>query len=204
MDESLKPIVSAAIIRKVGFCTRCEFHNNGKALPFFGKKAKYLLIGEAPHVEEVKQGTPFVGDSGETMWKLIKDVVNLERDDFIIMNSVMCKPTVPFGKTVGKPKKANIDWCLIRSTNALDYIHKAYGINHILALGNYAKFIFDGEMKGIEKISGETKLVCFHGIDFAVTFCIHPASILYNPGNKKKFEDSLISFKEAITFGVNS
>ena len=200
--ENFKKVVSSAITEKVRNCKNCEFYSNGKAYPFFGKQAKYLMIGEAPHVEEIKQGFPFVGDSGETMWKFIKSTINLDREDFIILNSVMCKPTVPLGKTVGKPKKENIDLCLIKSTNALQYLNSEWGIKHILSLGNYAKYIFTGNNTGIESKSGSSENINYFGNEFIVTYCIHPASILHNPSNKTKFEQSLISFKEVITFGI--
>lgn len=200
MNSEQRDIVATAITRKVAICKKCEFHSNGRALPFFGKNAKYLLIGEAPHVEEIKQGTPFVGDSGNTMWKTIYSIIGLERDDFIILNSVMCKPSA-LGKSIGKPKKEHIDSCIIKSSNALEHIQKTFEITHILALGNYAKFVFDGKMGGIDSVSGNTVKNNFLGSDFIITFCIHPASVLYNASNKKKFEDSLISFKDAITFG---
>jgi len=200
--ENLKKVVSSAITEKVRKCQKCEFYSNGKAYPFFGKHAKFLMIGEAPHVEEIKQGFPFVGDSGETMWKSINSLIYLDREDFVILNSVMCKPTVPLGKTVGKPKKENIDICLIKSTNALPYLNAVFGIKHILSLGNYAKYIFTGNNTGIESKSGISENIIYLDKEFTITYCIHPASILHNPSNKTKFEQSLISFKEVITFGI--
>lgn len=182
-------------------CILCDFHKNGRALPFFGTKAKYLMIGEAPHTVEIEQGTPFVGDSGEFMWSVIYDNIGLRRDDFIIWNSVMCKPTVTGKQTVGKPTKDTISKCFVKRTNVIALMHDYFDVRNILCLGNYARYVFEEKMSGIDKRSGDTVDLLWSGKSFKMTYCIHPASCLYNSNNKDKFQSSIRAFGEAILIG---
>lgn len=190
LTDKIRDIVEA--------CTLCEFNQNGKALPFFGQNAKYLMVGEAPHTEEIKLRSPFVGDSGEFLFTTIMENTLLDRDDFIIFNSVMCKPTPPAGKTTGKPSKDHISKCIIKRTNLLTYIYDHFEIHHILVLGNYARFIFTGQMGGIDKVNGDTITTSVCDRDFQITYCLHPSSCLHNPDNKPKFINGIKSFGDAI------
>jgi uracil-DNA glycosylase len=188
----------------VSTCTLCGFHKNGRALPFFGNAAKYLIIGEAPHKEEIKQGIPFVGSSGKLLWDTINNLLGLSKDEFIVLNSVMCMPTIPTGKTIGKPTKVEIDSCIVKKTMVLSYLQLAYSIKNILILGNYPQYIFNNSLSGISAISGQSEEYCQYYQEehqFIITYCLHPASCLYNGSNKAKFEKSIIAFGEAINLG---
>lgn len=156
------------------------------------------MIGEAPHVDEISQGTPFVGDCGSKMWKVIKEQIGLVREDFIIFNSVLCKPDIPFGKTIGKPTKVTIGECFIKRTDLLVYLHSYFNIRNILVLGNYARYIFTGKIGGIDSVSGSTTDFEYCGKKFILTYCLHPAAFGYNPANRDKFEASIRAFGEAI------
>lgn len=194
--------IQQALIKKihqmVNECIRCSYHVNGRAYPFFGSHAKYLMIGEAPHVDEVAQGTPFVGDCGTKMWKAIYDLIGLVRNDFIIFNSVLCKPDIPSGKTIGKPTKQTIGSCFVKRTDVLSYLYNYFNIRHVLVLGNFARYIFTGQMGGIDSASGSTVVHEHCGKQFFLTYCLHPAAFGYNPANRAKFEESIRVFGEAI------
>lgn len=192
------------INKHVRECSRCDFGKNGRAYPFFGKKYKYLIVGEAPHTEEIAQGYPFVGDSGNTLWKAFDQILGFTRDEFIIFNSVMCKPNITNGKTIGKPNKASISSCFVKRTDLLSILHDYFNIRNILVLGNYARYIFTGEMAGIDKDSGNTYKTTIQNHEFIITYCLHPASVLYNPTNKLKFEKSIRSFGESVILGVDN
>lgn len=200
--EQIRRAIIHKIHAMVKECTRCQFHLNGQALPFFGTNAKYLMIGEAPHVKEIEEGWPFVGDSGTKMWNVIYDVIGLVRDDFIIFNSVLCKPDVPPGKTLGKPTKTTIAECFVKRTDVLSYIHNYFNIRNILVLGNYARYIFTGQMGGIDAVCGTSVNHAHCGKDFTLTYCLHPAAFGYNPSNKEKFESAIKAFGTIV--GVNN
>ena len=196
--SSVKSKLHHHILDLVGSCFKCGFGKNGRALPYFGSNAKYLIIGEAPHTEEIKQGFPFVGDSGERLWKAIKSLINMDRDDFIIFNSVMCKPTAKDGQSIGKPTRETIDSCFIKRTDILKYLYDFYAIRHILCLGGYARYIFKGSLSGITDASGNTETIDMFDREFSITYCLHPAASMYNPTNRGLFEESIVSFGKVV------
>ncbi|MEA3018843.1 MAG: uracil-DNA glycosylase, partial [Actinomycetota bacterium] len=51
-----------------------------------------VFCGEAPGAEEDAQGFPFVGRSGKLLDKLVLEEIGLERDEFFVMNVIMCRP----------------------------------------------------------------------------------------------------------------
>ena len=72
-------------------CTTCPLRNRDTYVPNTGgKKARIIILGEAPGRNEVKQGTPFVGKSGE----LLGNMLHLHKLDnpsnIILANSIKC------------------------------------------------------------------------------------------------------------------
>ena len=76
-------------------CAECPFAKDGKPnRPVRGllrPKPQGLLIGEGPGYEEVEQGIPFVGPTGEALDKALADV-GLAREHFTIVNATACIP----------------------------------------------------------------------------------------------------------------
>lgn len=196
--EFVRKVLREKMTDIVEACKRCTFHLNGKALPFFGTNAQYLMVGEAPHVKEVELRSPFVGDSGEFLFTTARDNAGLDRDDFIIFNSVMCKPDAPAGKTTGKPTKDHINGCVVKRTNIFTYLYDHFDVRHILVLGNYARYIFTGQMGGIDAANKTTISTMYGDREFKITYCLHPSACLHNPDNRPKFIDGIKHFGEAI------
>src|SRR5438034_11465459 len=55
-----------------------------------------MFIGEAPGVDEDKQGEPFVGRAGQLLTKILK-AMNFAREDVYIANILKCRPDTPAG-----------------------------------------------------------------------------------------------------------
>ena len=90
-------------------CKKCaRLRPNGIAVPYWTMKAKYLALAEAPGEKEVKAETPLVGPAGEKWEGEIKRI-GLEREDFILINSVQCRPIIN-GRN-GKPTFEEIINC---------------------------------------------------------------------------------------------
>jgi uracil-DNA glycosylase family 4 len=69
--------------KQVFTCTSCNIHINGKAIPSWHPNSKFLLLGEAPGITEVRMKTPFVGAAGN----ILKDYLGklgYKRSDFLI------------------------------------------------------------------------------------------------------------------------
>jgi len=69
--------------------------------------AKFMIIGQNPGWNEVKEGTPFIGQSGANFDKALKlKKVVWERTDFYITNSIKC-----FTKGNKPPTKRQLERC---------------------------------------------------------------------------------------------
>jgi DNA polymerase len=79
--------------KEVAQCTLCpELKSRTQAVFGTGNPdADIVLIGEAPGVDEDKQGEPFVGQAGEWLNDIITKS-SLRREDVFICNILCCRP----------------------------------------------------------------------------------------------------------------
>lgn len=68
--------------------------------------ARFVIVGEAPGRHEDEGGEPFVGRSGQLLFRLIADEVGLTRGQCYVTNVVKCRP--PNNRT---PKSSEIAAC---------------------------------------------------------------------------------------------
>lgn len=66
---------------------------------------RFVVVGQNPGINEVREGTPFVGHSGDN-FNIEIEANGLSRDDFYITNIVKC-----FTKDNAKPSLKNINRC---------------------------------------------------------------------------------------------
>src|SRR5947207_5628173 len=88
-----------AIRERVRGCTKCPHLACTRTQTVFGvgnPDAELMFIGEAPGVDEDKQGEPFVGRAGQLLTKIIK-AMNFAREDVYIANILKCRPDTPAG-----------------------------------------------------------------------------------------------------------
>ena len=88
-------------------CTLCPLRMTAtQPVPGFGALgAKYMLIGEAPGVNEDEIGVPFIGMAGRRLNQLL-DLAHINLNDCYLTNVIKCRP--PGNKT---PKKSTIKAC---------------------------------------------------------------------------------------------
>src|SRR2546429_1735652 len=92
--ELLEPI--RACVRA---CTKCAHLACSRTQTVFGvgnPDADLMFIGEAPGIDEDKQGEPFVGRAGQLLTKILK-AMNFAREDVYIANILKCRPDTPAG-----------------------------------------------------------------------------------------------------------
>lgn len=134
------------------------------------KKAKIVLVGEAPGQQEDEEGLPFIGPSGQLLNELLDDA-GIDRKKIYITNAVKCATP---GENQ-KPLKAEITECRRHLIKELQRIRP----NVIGALGAVA-------LESVLKRTGITKLQnnVFYSKEFdaKVVPLLHPAYILRNPG----------------------
>ncbi len=82
-----------ALYARVRGCTRCQLAQ-GRTLAVPGEgpiDAEVMFIGEAPGVNEDKQGRPFVGAAGQFLEELL-GAAGLTRPEVYICNVLKCRP----------------------------------------------------------------------------------------------------------------
>lgn len=110
-------------------CEECPLYEVGRFVPSAGPaKAKLACVGEAPGVQEARQGVPFTGPSGKLLG-VVLDHHGIDKGDVFLSNACLCRP--PGNDT---PPKAAILACHDRLVGELE----DRGVEKVIALGNTA------------------------------------------------------------------
>jgi DNA polymerase len=153
-------------------------------------KSRYVIVGEAPGKQEVRENTPFIGMAGEVLWNTMGKVAGLFRADFAIINSVNCRPTDGMRNLKPSPEDRVACQQWIRK------FIKVIGPEKVLILGNYAMGTMLGRSSGIVRLNAvEGNLREYGNIPFVTS--VHPAYTIYNRENGlEKLTESIEKFKE--------
>jgi uracil-DNA glycosylase len=83
----------ATIAARVSVCTDCELHRGRTmSVPGAGSStSNVMFIGEAPGMNEDKQGLPFIGNAGKFLDDMLASI-EWSRDDVFVTNIVKCRP----------------------------------------------------------------------------------------------------------------
>jgi uracil-DNA glycosylase len=149
-------------------CTRCPLSAT-RTQVVFGRgdpDADLVFVGEAPGADEDEQGFPFVGRSGKLLDRLVLEEIGLERDEFYVMNCLMCRPP---GNRDPQPDE------LAACRPWFDAKLSALKPKVIVTLGNFASKALLDSKAGITKLRGMT-YAWRDGIQLVPTF--HPAAVL--------------------------
>ena len=135
--------------------------------------AELMLIGEAPGLDEDKEGEPFVGAAGQLLTKII-EATGLDRDKVYIANILKCRPDTP-GKVYGnrKPRPEEMETCFPWVKRQIEIIQPKV----MVALGGTAVEGLLGKMpSGITRMRGNWQE--YRGVPVMPTF--HPSYLLRN------------------------
>jgi uracil-DNA glycosylase len=149
-------------------CTLCALAST-RTQVVFGRGdplADLVFVGEAPGAEEDAQGFPFVGRSGKLLDRLVVEEIGLDRDEFFVMNTLMCRP--PGNRD---PLPEELGAC----RGWFDAKLAALDPKVIVTLGNFASKALLDTSTGITKLRGQT-YDWRDGIKLVPTF--HPAAVL--------------------------
>jgi DNA polymerase len=154
--------------KKVRACELCTLRKGCKApVPPTIGALNIMVLGEAPGELEDEQGRGFVGKSGRLLFDELARL-GINRADCIVANSVLCRP--PNNKLPNVTYVSKCPW----ATEAI----RKFKPKFILASGNTALYYFRKINKGITEWSGKTEWN--NRAEAWVTYCIHPASALYD------------------------
>ena len=87
-DDAWMPLETEALA-----CTRCELHKTRTRVVFGvgNRRARWLVIGEAPGADEDRQGEPFVGRAGQLLNEMLH-AAGVAREQVYIANILKCRP----------------------------------------------------------------------------------------------------------------
>ncbi|MBM0108728.1 uracil-DNA glycosylase [Steroidobacter sp. S1-65] len=184
-DASVANLGWDELATAVRSCTKCPLHatrTNG----VFGvgdRRARWMIIGEAPGADEDKQGEPFVGRAGMLLNAMLK-AVGLGREQVFIANILKSRP--PNNRD---PKPEEVRACIPYLYRQIELVNPAL----ILCVGRIAaQTLLEvdtpiGKLRGaVHRIAGNRPMV--------VTY--HPAYLLRSPVEKRKsWADLLLAMR---------
>lgn len=142
-----------------------------------------MIIGEAPGKQEVKQGKPFCGPSGELLNRVLDPLI--AGKSVYITNAAMCFD--PNGTETKTPVVHAAKCCINRLKQEIEDVNPKV----IITLGNTPTQVLLDTKVGITSLRGKVHLLG----DIIVIPTYHPAAILRNPGN---YQDFLSDIKRAV------
>lgn len=162
----------AVVGDRASSCVRCRLSETRTQVVFGAgdPAADVLIIGEAPGREEDLKGRPFVGRSGQLLDRLLREEMDLERDQVYITNLVKCRP--PANRN---PRPDEIDACQPWLVDQFRLIRPKV----VLTLGNFSSRFVLSTKEGISTLRGRVHQVG----DRYVVPTFHPSAALRNsPG----------------------
>lgn len=167
-------------------CELCPLFEEAEHVCLMGhgpRKAKVMIVGEAPGEREDAAHKAFVGQSGQLLRQTLKEA-GLDPDDCYITNVAKCRP--PDNRT---PTKAELRTC---ADNYLARELRVVDPDFILAVGNSPLQALTGR-SGITKYRGQS-----FGSDPVVFASFHPAYVLRSPQFKPTFRSDLERFASLV------
>ena len=154
-------------------CDRCPLCEQRQNIVFGAghPSASLVFVGEAPSLDEDEQGSPFVGEVGSLLDKIL-GAMKLSRQDVYICNVVKCHPVAN-----RDPQADEISTCETFLKQQLELIKPKM----IVALGRFAAHALLKTDTPISKLRG--KWGEYESIPVMPTF--HPAYLLHNGSAKR-------------------
>lgn len=158
-------------------CARCSLDGYVKVWGSGPDQADLVIVGEAPGINEEKQGKPFVGISGDLLRNVLRQA-GIDESKVFFTNVCLCRPR----RQEAKPSDNEVHCCSNRLRSEI-LLRKP---KKILCLGSTASQALLGQR--ITTVRGT--YLQWEGIDVLSTF--HPASVLRNPGGFRNFAEDIL------------
>lgn len=176
----------SGLIDHVFGCKRCKLHET-RTQTVFGAgdaQADWMVIGEAPGIEEDKQGEPFVGNAGQLLTSILESI-GLSREKVYLANSIKCSP--PANRD---PKKSELAHCRAYLEQQISMLDPKI----IICVGRIASQNLLNSDEPISRLRGRIHHIQHpekieKNIPVIVTY--HPAYLLRSPSQKRKVWDDL-------------
>jgi uracil-DNA glycosylase len=136
------------------------------------RQADCMVIGEAPGVDEDRQGEPFVGKAGKLLNEMLK-AIGLSREQVFIANILKCRP--PNNRDPVKQEVASCEKYLQQQI-ALIQPKVILSVGRISAQNLLKKDVSVGKLRGLNS---------FPKLNIPVVVTYHPAYLLRTPAQKR-------------------
>jgi DNA polymerase len=169
--------------RSVAACTTCELSTT-RTRTVFGtghRAAEWMLVGEAPGMEEDARGEPFVGQAGRLLDNMLA-AIGLTRagttpQSVYIANVLKCRP--PGNRNPAPGEVAACDPFLRRQIELVNP-------KLVLVMGRFAAQSLLGTDASIASLRGKVHHIEVAGRSVAVVVTYHPAYLLRSLADKAK------------------
>ncbi|HRY26387.1 MAG TPA: uracil-DNA glycosylase [Geminicoccaceae bacterium] len=139
-------------------------------------QAQVMVIGEAPGAEEDREGRPFVGQSGQLLDRILRNI-GLDRTNVWITNVLYWRPPGNRPPTTGE-----IAVCLPFLERQIELLAPRF----ILFVGAIAAKTLLERTEGVTKLRGRPFTYrTAHGTEIPCLVTFHPAYLLRQPLNKR-------------------
>jgi len=180
---------------RVRVCTKCPHLASSRTQTVFGvgnPDAELMFIGEAPGVDEDKQGEPFVGRAGQLLTRII-ETMGLAREKVYIANILKCRPDTSPGSFGNRPPTPReMQTCRPYLVEQIDIIRPKV----LVALGAVAVEGLLGTRATMRELRGRWH--SYNGTPLMITY--HPAYLLRNqaPSEKRKVWEDMLQVLERL------
>lgn len=147
-----------------------------------------LLIDKAPSSHEDRTGTPFSGESGELLIKMLK-AIDLDLEQTYRISAFPWRP--PGGRAPTKEEQALCQPFVLRHLELAS-------ARHSMAFGE-ATALITGEKQGINRLRGKWKTFDVGQKSIECLPLFHPEFLLDHPGSKKMAWRDLLLFKSTFS-----
>lgn len=175
-DLAGSDVVWERLREEVAACRRCGLCGS-RTQTVFGvgnRRARLLVIGEAPGAEEDRRGEPFVGRAGQLLNSMLR-AIGCAREEVYIANMLKCRP--PGNRD---PSPTEVAACLPYLQRQIDLLAPAL----ILVVGRIAAQNLLATEVPIARLRGTVHRFGSSGVPLVVTY--HPAYLLRSPGEKRR------------------
>lgn len=171
-------------------CQKCALAGTRTNVVFSdgNPRARLMVVGEAPGVQEDKTGKAFVGPAGKLLDLLLASIDLSRSTSVFICNVLKCRP--PGNRN---PLPGEIQACTPFLRRQIELISP----RAILAVGTFAGQFLTKRESPLGKLRGE--LFSYQGVPVVVTY--HPAALLRNSGWTRATWDDLQLLRQVMDGG---
>ncbi len=182
-----KPLNISQLYQNISLCHLCDLSKSrSQSMGGYGSKdADIMFVDYSVSLNDDKQNSYYTGRSGDTLKKMIENVLNLTVEDVFYTHAIKCKPL-----NSNKPSSSEWESCKNYLFTQIEFIKPKV----IVALGEDAYNKLMGVEDGFESVRG-------HVIEFNNSKLIpiyHPGYLLRNPDHKKTSYNDLITIRNCL------